>query len=408
MTTHRLSTPRIRIPWSLERPSPLPLLAVWTLSRAGMLALLWDDTLGVGKIGREVYLLYQHWYGQLSQGAFPLADVTWQYPPGAGLVILAPGLLEPLTYYQGFVALTLCTDAAVSVALARAGGSGAWVWVGGLPLLLHMPLVRYDVQTTAFAVFALLAVQAGRPRLGGVLAGLGAMVKVWPALTLLGTAPGRPTRRAWASALLAAVALMTVLALAFSDPLEFLRHQGGRGVQIESLGGSALSVAHLAGWPGAVQYRYGSFEFTGPHVPVVARLSLLLTVAAFCWLLLWRVRARRWTTATGPDAALAAVLLFTVTSRVISPQYMIWLLGLAAVCLTCRITSQRPVTLLLLPAAALSALAYPVLYEHVLAVTPLGCAVMVARNALLIAATAVSCRRLWRATAPGLPAVEDH
>ncbi len=61
-------------------------------------------------------------------------------------------------------------------------------------------------------------------------------------------------------------------------------------------------------------------EFTGPYVSSVADASLALTAVAFGLLLLWRIRARRWTDATPYDAALSAVLLFTVTSRVISPS----------------------------------------------------------------------------------------
>ncbi|WP_234334930.1 glycosyltransferase 87 family protein [Streptomyces sp. NRRL S-118] len=391
-------------------PAPLALTAAWILTRAGMLLLLWHDTLGIGGVGREVYVLYRHWYDLLALGTFPPDDVTWQYPPAAGLVLLAPGALPGLTYYQAFVALTLAADAAVTVALARSGGrgegggslgaTGAWLWTCGLALLLHLPLARYDVQVTAFAVFALLALAARRPkpRLGGALAGLGALVKVWPVLALLGTPRGRTTRRAWASAALTSAALLAALVLGFSHTLGFLRQQGSRGVQIESLGGTALSLARLTGWPGAVQYRYGAFELTGPHASGVAHAALALTAAALAWLVVWRVRSRRWSPATPLDAALAAVLLFTVTSRVISPQYMVWLVGLAAVCLTSRHTRQRPVALLLLPAAALSALAYPVLYDEVIAVTPLGCGVVAARNGLLVAAALLSCRRLWTST----------
>ncbi|GAA4917345.1 glycosyltransferase family 87 protein [Streptomyces coeruleoprunus] len=403
MTTYRPGAPH-RPPPPLadrgRRPRPLPLTAVWLLTRAGMLLLLRYDDLGIGAVGLEVHGVYRRWYDQLAGGSFPAGDVTWQYPPGAGLVVLSPGLLPWLTYFQAFVALTLLADAAVTLLLARAGG-GAWLWTAGLPLLLHLPLARYDVQVTALAVAGLLAVRAGRPRLGGVLAGLGTLVKVWPALTLLGAPPGRTTRRAWTSAALAAAAGLAVPALAFPHALDFLRHQGGRGVQIESLGGTALMVARLAGWPGRVEYRYGAFEFTGPQVAVVAQLSLLLTVAALGWLVAWRVGARRWTAATAADAALTAVLLFTVTSRVISPQYLVWLLGLGAVCLTSRHTVLRPVVLLLLPAAALSSLAYPVLYVDLLRVTPAACAVMVARNGLLAAATVLACRRLWRAARRG-------
>ncbi|MCZ0979822.1 glycosyltransferase 87 family protein [Streptomyces diastatochromogenes] len=383
----------------------LALAVVWLLTRAGMLLLLSRDSLGIGGVGREVGL-YQYWYGKFAEGTFPPGDVTWQYPPGAGLVIMSPGVLPWLTYFQAFVALTLLADAVVTAALARADSAqlthGALVWACGLPLLLHLPLARYDVQTTALAVLALLALGARSTRahqLGGALAGIGAMVKVWPALALIGTPRGRTTREAWTAAAVTALVLLATLALFFSDALGFLRQQGSRGIQIESLGGTALALAGSGGlWPGRVEFRYGAFEYVGPYVSTLGHLALLLTVIAFGWLLLWRMRARRWTPATPLDAALAAVLLFTVTSRVISPQYMIWLLGLAAVCLTSRRTVMRPVALLLLPAAALSSLAYPVLYDEVVSGTPAGLTVMALRNALLLTAALLAARRLWTST----------
>ncbi|MFI6641674.1 glycosyltransferase 87 family protein [Streptomyces sp. NPDC050504] len=383
----------------------LPLALAWLTTRALMLHLLVADDLGVGGVTGEVYVLYRRWYEQLATGAFPEGDPTWQYPPGAGLVILSPGALPGTTFFQGFVALTVLCDLAVTVALARAGSTGAWYWTAGLPLLLHVPFGRYDVQVTAFAVLGLLAVRT-RPRVGGALAGLGALVKVWPALTLIGTPRGRTTREAWTSAAVACAVLLGVVAAAFSGSLDFLRQQSDRGVQIESVGGTALSLAQRVhgGWQ--VEYRYGSMEVTGPYVSSVALLALVLTLAAFLWLLVWRVRAHRWSAATPFDAALCAVLLFTVTSRVISPQYLVWLLGLAAVCLTSRHTTQRLPALLLLPAAALSALAFPLLYGEVTSGTTVGCTVMVLRNGLLLTAAALSCRSLWRATAakPRVPA----
>ncbi|MFF0448300.1 glycosyltransferase 87 family protein [Streptomyces sp. NPDC004609] len=397
--THRLSprpSPRLEAP----RPHPrhsLALAAVWTVTRVGMLALLVVDRLGDSGVAGEVHTLYRGWYEQLVRGAFPLDDVTWQYPPGAALVFLSPGALPWLTYFQAFVALVLVADAAVTAALARAGAGGAWLWVCALPLLLNLPLARYDVPVTAVAVLALLAMR-DRPRLGGALAGLGAMIKVWPLLTVLGTPRGRTTRAVWLSAAASAAALLTVLVLGFSNTLGFLRQQGARGVQIESLGGTVLQLARKAGWSGEVRFQYGAFEFAGPYVSTVAGLSLALTVAALGWLLLWRVRARRWNPATPFDAAFAAVLLFTVTSRVISPQYLVWLLGLAAVCLTSRHTTQRATALLMVPAAGVSALAYPLLYDDVVAGSTLGCALMVVRNGLLLTAAVLACRRLWKAT----------
>ncbi|WP_229861492.1 glycosyltransferase family 87 protein [Streptomyces xanthochromogenes] len=415
MTPSQMPPPpaRVRIPAPAPAPDPgafgrrtryVALAVSWLATRALMLHLLVSDSLGVGGVSGEVSVLYRRWYDQLGTGTFPFGDPTWQYPPGAGALLLVPSLFPFLTFFQAFTAVTLGCDALIARALLRAGArpggseSGAWLWVGGLPLLLHVPYGRYDVQVTALAVGALLTLRR-RPGLGGALAGLGALVKVWPLLALIGTPPGRATRRAGLGALASVAALLTVLALAFDHTLDFARQQGSRGLQIESLGGTAYQLAHLVtGHPARVVYRYGAMEFTGRYVSALATASLALTGLALCWLVLWRVRARRWTVAVPLDAALCAVLLFTVTSRVISPQYLVWLLGLAAVCLTSRQTSQRPAAQLLLPAAALSALAFPCLYEDVIAGTALGTAVMTARNALLVAAALVSCRHLWAST----------
>ncbi|MFS4095429.1 glycosyltransferase 87 family protein [Streptomyces sp. AF1A] len=386
----------------------LALTAGWLLTRALMLWLLGHDgspLLGGGAVAREVSRLYFRWYEVLAHGSFPVHDTLWQYPPGAGVVLLAPSLVPGLTYFQGFVALTLTADALITAALVRAGGRpgrsllGAAVWTGGLPLLLNLPLARYDVQVTAFAVLSLLTL--GRsPRAGGVLGALGALVKGWPVLVLLGTPRGRASRSAWGWAAAAGALATAALAVSFRHPLSFLSGQSGRGVQIESLGGTALNLARHAGWPGRARYQYGAIELVGPHADAVATASLALTAVALGLLVLWRVRARHWSEATPHDAALCAVLLFTVTSRVISPQYMVWLLGLAAVCLTSRHTGQRPVAVLVLAASALSTVVYPLFYGEVMAGTWTGCLLLLGRNGLLVAAALLSFVRLWRTAGP--------
>jgi nitrate reductase NapE component len=381
----------------------LLLAAYWVASRLVILALLRQ---GHGDVAREIHQLYHGWDGSLRDGAYPVDDAAWQYPPGAALVMLAPGLVPGVSYLQGFVLILLASDALVLLALVRAvtgresrSLGGAWMWALGLPLLLNLPFARYDVLVTAVAVIGLLVV-TGRPRLGGALAAVGALAKVWPVLTLLGTPRGPTTRQAWLTLALSAGALLAVLAVGFRGAFGFLSAQGGRGVEIESMGGAALHVASRLGWPGQIRHQFGSYEFIGPYVSSVTTVSLLLTVVAFGWLLLWRVRARRWTEATPYDAALAAVLLFTATSRVISPQYLIWLIGLAAVCLTVRRTTQRPVALLLLLTAAVTAVDYPLFFGAVINSSWQGAAVVVMRNLLLLAAVVVSCVRLWRSSVP--------
>ncbi|MET8294829.1 glycosyltransferase family 87 protein [Streptomyces sp. NPDC005180] len=387
------------------RGALLGIAGVWLVTRAAM---LWTLVHAVGHSANarvEVTMTYHNWYNVLVHWTMPQHDVMWQYPPAAAAVFLSPDLLPFLTYFQAFVALTVLCDAVILLGLLRAArrgdGSmaGAVMWLVTLPLMMGTPFARYDIHVTLFAVFALLCMRH-RPRLAGVVAGIGAMVKVWPLLTLLGTPRGRSTRDAVVAAALSCAALLAVFAVLFEDTLGFLGNQGNRGVQVESLGGSALMAARLTHlWPGRTNFQYGAFEYVGPYVSVIARVSVGLTVAGFLLLLLWRVRADRWSSATPFDAALCAMTVFTVTSRVISPQYMIWLLGLAAVCLTSKHTTQRPVAWLLAVTTALTTLIFPVWYDtEILTASTLGTVLLCTRNAMLLGATVWSGVRLWKAT----------
>lgn len=392
----------------------LALTGYWIASRLVMVGMLRS---GKAEQAIEVHRTYFHWYEILSQGSYPVGDVTWQYPPGAALAMLAPGLLPFLTYLQAFAVLMLTTDAItqgalVRVSLRRNGGvhrgrstTGAWMWALALPLLLGLPYGRYDLPVTALAMLALLLLPS-RPRTGGVLAGIGAMIKVWPALVVLGAPRGRSTRQAWTAMCLSAAALLLVLCTLFRGAFDFLTAQQGRGVEIESLGGSVLQVARQLGWPGEVDQHYGSLEFLGPHVHAIASVSLLLTAFAFGWLLLWRFRARRWSAATPYDAALTSVLMFTVTSRVISPQYLIWLIGLSAICLTVRGSCQRPTALLILLAVGVTTIDYPLFFDSLIRGGWSATAVIVLRNGLLLAASVSSAARLWRVTVSPVAALQ--
>ncbi|MGD9481958.1 glycosyltransferase family 87 protein [Streptomyces sp. TRM70308] len=393
----------------------LPLFA-WLTTRAALLLTVFGVWRPRGPdVTTDVSVIYQGWAEVLREGTYPLHDVAWQYPPGAALPVLAPDLLPFLAYPAAFYVLACATDALVFGLLLRAGRgpergrAGAWLWVAGVPLLGPTAYARYDLMVTALAVGALLAA-ARRPRLAGALVGLGALVKVWPALLLAGARWGRPARRLAGAALAAGAGCALVLALARPGGWAFVTAQRDRGVEVESLGALVFHVARWLGWPGEVRLHYGSMEFLGPGVEAVTTGSLLLTAAAFGWLLWWRLRADVRCDATLADAALAAVLLFTVTSRVISPQYLVWLVGLAAVCLALRSRRQTRPALLVLTATPLTLLEFPVFFDAVVASEPLGVALLVARNGLLVTAAVLSCAGLWRSTvtaaAPARPGAD--
>ncbi|MEU7079960.1 glycosyltransferase 87 family protein [[Kitasatospora] papulosa] len=381
-------------------------LAVWGLSRAVLLLCVFKVfTVPGPDVTSDVSVIYRGWYEVLRAGSFPLDDVTWQYPPAAALAVLSPDLLPFLEYASAFFVLVLLCDALVFGLLLYAGGrpgmreAGTWLWVVGVPLLGPTVYARYDLMVTAVAVAALLA-GVRHPRVLGALAAFGTLLKVWPVLLLVGTVRGGETRRAWSSAAVTAAVLALAAAVALPGAFAFLTFQRDRGLEIESLGALVFHVARQFGWEGRVELRYGSMEFAGPHVALVSTLALALSVLAFGWLLVWRLRARTFAVHTPADAAFTAVLLFTVTSRVISPQYLVWPLGLAAVCLVFRGGRMGRPAGLVLVATAVTLLEFPLGFAHVVASDAEGVALMAVRNGLLVAAALDAGRRLWRDTVP--------
>ncbi|MEU4211415.1 glycosyltransferase 87 family protein [Streptomyces sp. NPDC026206] len=388
-------------------------IVAWAVTRAILMMCVfrvWD--MPGSDVSVDIEVIYQGWYGVLRTGIFPYDDVTWQYPPAAALAVLAPGLLPFLDYAPAFFVLCLLADACVMAMLlytvrdARRSPLGVWVWVAGVPLLGPIVYARYDVMVTAVAVAALLTATR-RTRLSGALTGLGALLKVWPVLLLIGTPRGPRTRSTWSAALATALLLAMFCMAAMPGALAFLTFQRDRGTEVESLGALVFHLARHFGWHGKARLNYGSVEFLGRHVHAVSALALGLSVLAFVWLLLWRLRARRFNATTPYDAAFAAVLLFTTTSRVISPQYMVWLIGLAAVCVAMRTPRQSLPVVLVLLAAPLTQLEFPLWFSHVVASDKLGVATLTLRNGLLVAATLVSCSRLWRETVSEPPAAGE-
>ncbi|QXE37292.1 DUF2029 domain-containing protein [Streptomyces sp. GMY02] len=382
------------------------LVVVWSLTRAVLLLSVFKVfTVPGPDVTGDVSVIYHGWYEVLKTGTYPLDDVTWQYPPAAALAILSPAALPFLGYSAAFFVLSFLCDAAVLALLLRAARGadrsprGAWLWVAGVPLLGPTSYARYDLMVTAVGVAALLA-GARRPRTMGALAGFGALLKVWPVLLLMGTPHGRATRRAWTSAAVTGTALVVACCVAMPGALAFLTFQRDRGTEIESLGALVFQLARHHGWDGQVLLNYGSVEFVGPYVGLVSTAAMALTALALCWLLVWRLRARAYGPGTPGEAAFAAVLLFTTTSRVISPQYMLWLVGLAAVCLVPRSSRMALPAWLVLAATAVTLLEFPLLFSHVVAGDPVGVTLLFVRNGLLVAASLIACRRLWRGTVP--------
>jgi hypothetical protein len=294
---------------------------------------------------------YETWSHYItSHDALPGGE-AWQYPPGAGLLMLLPRLI-PASYGGAFVGLMLLVDLIGLLLLARLGrrtgnDTGVWVWLLGLPLLGTFAVLRFDLVPTVIAIAALLAIHR-RPNWFGALVGLGAVIKVWPALMLFGEWERARLLRSAGVALAAIALVFLVSTIAFGDSTGFLSHGGDRGLQEEAVATIPWQLEQIvSGDPYPREIRSGAWEVAAPTADTVATLLRWLTLAALATAAVWwRFRARAiragredlTDSAVSRDFVFALVLLVVVLSPVLSSQYMVWLLGLAAVVLSAKTT----------------------------------------------------------------------
>lgn len=347
-------------------------VGVWVLTRALMVVLVgfWQPS---GPQYQDV-ALYHGWSQFITDSGNLPDEALWQYPPGAAFVMLAPRLSWG-EYDPSFMVLMVIVDLIGFWLITRFAKEeqrdvGVWVWLLAMPLLATLdswgglPLLRFDLVPAVIAMAGLLVIHR-RPGWFGALAGLGAMIKVWPIFLLFGEWNRRRLRRSSLAALAAICSVFAITAILFGNPLGFVGDQGGRGLQVESVGALPWKVREVITGKGQVlEARYGSNEIASGLGDAAAKgldvAALLVLLGAGAWWLL-RDRGIRLGRSELEDVALsrdfvfAVTLLFVVVSRVLSPQYMIWLVGLSAIVLTSRRTRLTRAAWLTVGAVVLTA-----------------------------------------------------
>lgn len=305
--------------------------------------------------------LYDWWAANIADSRFPINDSMWQYPPLAAVVFLAGYLIAGNTV--GFVFLAILADLAIFLLLIQRGratdnSTPAFIWMIAPLVMGPIILGRFDVFVTLAAVAALLSI--GQARKFGIAIAIGALLKVWPLLLLLAT-PRKSFLAAisWFGATFVAGSL--VLSFWWNESFSFLGEQRSRGLQIESVG--ALPYQLWNAGPSSVtsEFRFGAIEVVAAGTAVVSLVITLIGLVLFGILFFWKVSGRL-EAAQPADVALLAVLVSIVTSRVLSPQYMVWVFGLLAVCAFSPQRNFKKMLILICISAGIGQLIYPWLY----------------------------------------------
>jgi hypothetical protein len=190
----------------------------------------------------------------------------------------------------------------------------------------------------------------------------------------------------WALAGLAtgAVLFLPVLALAGPALLEAVRYQSERPVQVESTAAALLGLIRVVvPAVGDPVQSHGATGVVGPGAVPLAdacQLLLVLGLGAVAW------RARRASTAGALAlVAMAPLVLWMTLGRVFSPQFLVWVLPLAA--LAGALRGRRALAAFAI-VCALNQAVYPGAYESLKDLAPWACALVLVRNVALLGWTA--------------------
>jgi hypothetical protein len=348
----------------------LPARHARRLGPAAALAVVYGVAVTVGPTSdvsvNDLYL-YRSMTGLVQDGLAPYLDWGFEYPPLAIVPIALGGAfgntegVYPVTF--GLLMLG-CLLAVQAWAGALAGRAAAWAVALSPVLLGAMIRTHYDLLPVAMVAGALALFARGRSTPAFAVLGLGTATKLFPALlvpiaVLWLVARGERERVVPGIAAFAAVVALVCAPFLSDGFVDQFRFHLERPVQIESTPALVLSVLGESSVTGTPQ-RPDEFKSNGldggPADGVSAVFTVLFLFAYAAVLVLARSAGdvRRLTL-----LSLAAVVAFIALGRVLSPQYMIWLLPFAAAAWA---WGDRAIALLCAGAALLTLIEFPTRY----------------------------------------------
>jgi hypothetical protein len=272
--------------------------------------------------------VYQAYARDVRSGAVPYRDFPFEYPPAALPALALPAYMgwsfaTSFAVLMGALGGACIAAAASALQAAGAGIQRSWVVllaIGVSPLVLgSLVVTHFDLWPTLLAVGGLVAIIRERPVASGVLLGLGLAAKLWPAVLLPIGVVYLWRRRGRRAGLFALGSFVAAAAACFLPFVIMAPH-----------GAAVLMAAQRFGLrPLATINSHGAQALSGRGAGLAADLQTVFEVATV--VAIWIIFARR----RNPNAeavllaAGAAVAALVAFDRVLSPQYLIWIIPFA-------------------------------------------------------------------------------
>jgi len=384
----------------------LLVVGLWVLTRAILLVVSLNPRLYSAAVFGDVRF-YAAKVERIFQGELPYRDVAIEYPPGSVPFTILPGLVvgTGAGYRVAFACEMVLVDAVglwAASRLARIVDQGRrripLAYVLAMVAMGPLLVLRFDLVPAVCVLLAATMAAEGRPGWAAAALGYGTAAKIFPGvlapLLVLGLVPAMGWRRSLLRTVppfLAGFGLTVVPALLLSvrGTADSVLFHVQRGVQIESLWANAIALLDLFGGPQArTVTSFGAYDLSSSVSDAAKLLSGVATLAMLAgaaWLV-WR-RSRRLGGLGPADWAAAfavGVFAFVLPTRVLSPQYLVWLCAPMAALVA--LLAGRRALWALVAAALVSQVIFPFRYSQLRRLYPFDVGLLTLRNLLLIVA----------------------
>jgi hypothetical protein len=332
--------------------SPLIMLFLFGLAIAVLIIVVFQT---IYRMEYSATGLYLNFASKVFEGQMPYRDFSLEYPPLALIFFIIPRLFTSdwlifSVLYQAEVLIFAWLGLWVMYKIALRMGKTPWKLMTPyvLGILVIGPILgqQYDIFPAVMTLLSLYCFWLGRHKSSWFWLALGVMTKLYPAILI-------PVyliiywRNHQIRPLFSGIVTFSLTCLVMLIPFlitgpqnlgSLLTYHTQRGIQIESGYSAFLMLAAKLGLTSVmVDFNYGSWNLSGPLAGTFSKLSTCIQALGLliCYGFIWtqvKPGKSQFTRLGAYVLLLTSVLLFT--SKVFSPQYIIWLLPVLALVFT--------------------------------------------------------------------------
>ncbi len=296
-------------------------------------------------------VLYFGYAEAMVSGQMPYSGFDAEYPPMGMALILIPRLFSfnELSYQIAFgvmMFLFLLAGAyfvhGICSEFSPRPARCVDLYLLFCLILIDFVLDRYDAAPMVMALGGLYFLLKGRDGVGWVLIALGTMAKLYPAilapiLMIWMIRRGRTGDAAKGLGICMAVCMVCMLPFLIAEPstaFSFMGYHAERGLQVESVtAGFIMVLSELGLTDITFMFEYGSDNIYGslPEAAADLMIPLLAVALIIIYAVFYAILGKKEGECHGTviTACFAVTLAFMVLNKVLSSQYLVWIIPYA-------------------------------------------------------------------------------